>query len=114
LVVEGDPDLLGVAVGNLLQNAWKYTRKTEETEIAVGMKASTDGTIYYVEDNGVGFAQEGADRIFQPFQRLHSQQDFPGTGVGLATVRRIINSHGGRVWAESTPGKGATFYFTLP
>lgn len=114
LRAKGDPVLLRAVLENLIQNSWKFTRRTPEPKIEFG-EAGTDGgrIIFYVRDNGVGFDMKYADRLFRPFQRLHSEEEFPGTGIGLATVQRIIQKHGGRVWTEARVGKGATFYFTL-
>ncbi len=109
-----DEGLLMVVMENLLRNAWKYTSHGEQARIEFGFNDRGAETIYFVRDNGVGFNPRYADRLFRPFQRLHSQEDFPGTGVGLATVERIIARHGGRIWAESEVGRGATFYFTVP
>jgi PAS domain S-box-containing protein len=113
LMVEADPHLMHIVLENLLSNAWKFTSKQEQTAIEFGQKSHTKERIFYVRDNGVGFNMEYADKLFGVFQRLHSVSEFPGTGVGLATVQRIISIHGGRIWAESTEGKGTTFYFTL-
>ncbi len=113
LMVEGDPHLLHIVLGNLLSNAWKFTSKQEQPVIEFGQKAHAKERTFYVRDNGVGFDMAYADKLFGVFQRLHSISEFPGTGVGLATVQRIIAIHGGRIWAESAEGKGATFYFTL-
>jgi signal transduction histidine kinase len=111
---EGDPGMLRVALENLLSNAWKYTSKIVQARVEVGIASTPSGTrAFFVRDNGAGFEMQHAGRLFQPFQRLHAAKDFPGTGVGLATVRRIVHRHGGRIWAESAPGKGAAFYFTL-
>jgi PAS domain S-box-containing protein len=109
----GDERLLHVMFENLLRNAWKFTAKQPKARIEFGV---TDGpaSAYFVRDNGAGFDRAHADKLFGAFQRLHSESEFPGTGVGLATVQRIINRHGGRVWAEGAVGQGATFYFTLP
>lgn len=115
LTVNGDPHLLHVVMTNLLSNAWKFTGKRENARIEICRCASGDGeTVYCVRDNGAGFNIKYADRLFSVFQRLHSDKEFPGTGVGLATVQRIIRKHGGRIWAESSPGEGSAFYFTLP
>jgi len=115
MVAHGDPRLVRVALENLLTNAWKFTSRRERACIEVGQRDDSDstGTVYFVRDNGVGFDPAFADKLFGPFQRLHDAADFPGTGIGLATVRRIVLRHGGRVWAESRPGQGACFYFTL-
>jgi light-regulated signal transduction histidine kinase (bacteriophytochrome) len=113
LMVEGDPHLLHIVLGNLLSNAWKFTSKQQKPVIEFGQKAHVKERTFYVRDNGVGFDMAYADKLFGVFQRLHSISEFPGTGVGLATVQRIIAIHGGRIWAESAEGKGATFYFTL-
>jgi len=114
LPANGDASLLGLALDNLLDNAWKYTAKTEHARIDVGTLERNGETVYCIKDNGAGFDPQYADRLFRPFVRLHSEQEFPGTGIGLATVARIVSRHGGRVWAESALGQGATFFFTLP
>ena len=101
-----------VLLENLLGNAWKFTAKRQGAEIYVDQEPGADGA-FFVRDNGAGFDSSKADRLFQPFQRLHEASEFEGTGIGLATVRRIILRHGGRVWATSAPGQGATFFFTL-
>ena len=113
LEVRGDRGLLEVALRNLMQNAWKYTSKRQQALIEIGSLGTPQGTTYFVRDNGVGFNMKYADQLFAPFRRLHPPEDFPGHGIGLATVRRIIASHGGRIWVEAEPEKGATFYFTL-
>lgn len=113
LAAHGDAGLLGVVLANLLGNAWKYTSKHEHATIAFGSTEVDGGTVFFVRDDGAGFDQRYADRLFVAFQRLHSRSEFEGTGVGLATVRRIVARHGGRVWAEGAPEQGATFYFTL-
>lgn len=114
LVTEGDDHLLRVAMENLIGNAWKYTGKKKDASIAVGAAQPGKGeTVFYVRDNGVGFDMQYADKLFGPFQRLHAAAEFPGTGIGLASVQRIILRHGGRIWAEAEEGKGATFFFTL-
>lgn len=110
---ECDPKLVRIAQENLLNNAWKFTQRTEKPHIEFGRKVIDNQTVFYVSDNGVGFNMNNADKLFQPFQRLHSNSTFPGTGIGLTTVKRIIQRHGGKIWAESEPGNGATFYFTL-
>lgn len=112
--VDADPQLLAIALENLLGNAWKFTGKRARARIEVGTVALPDGQpACFVRDDGAGFDPEFASRLFSPFHRLHRSEDFPGTGVGLATVQRIVHRHGGRVWAESAVGRGATFYFTL-
>ena len=98
---------------NLLHNAWKFTSKTPDACIEIGEQWNQDEHIYFVRDNGAGFDPAYISKLFAPFERLHSSQEFTGSGIGLATVKRIIDRHGGRIWAESEPGKGATFYFTL-
>lgn len=113
VIAEGDPQLLRIVLMNLLENAWKFTQKQPQPHIVFGRRASSAEVVYFVRDNGVGFATDQTDRIFRPFQRLHDKRDFAGTGIGLATVQRIIQRHGGRIWAESAPGAGATLYFTL-
>ncbi|MCM0081661.1 PAS domain S-box protein [Geomonas sp. Red32] len=111
----GDFQLLGIVMENLIQNAWKYTSKVDDPVIEIGSATSADGeTVFYVKDNGTGFDAVRTDDLFKPFRRLHSSQEYPGTGLGLATVRRIISRHNGRIWGEGQTGCGATFYFTLP
>jgi signal transduction histidine kinase len=112
--VFADEGLMEVVLENLLGNAWKYTSKIDSAEIDFGYDEEEDGTVYFVHDNGAGFNPRYADRLFRPFQRLHSQSEFSGTGVGLATAYRIITRHGGRIWARGNIDQGATFYFTLP
>jgi light-regulated signal transduction histidine kinase (bacteriophytochrome) len=109
----GDKNLLGLVLQNLLGNAWKYTGKTAEPRIEMGIVEHNGKQAYFVRDNGVGFDMAYANKLFQPFQRLHNASEFAGTGIGLATVQRIIRRHGGEVWAEGKVGEGATFYFTL-
>jgi light-regulated signal transduction histidine kinase (bacteriophytochrome) len=112
--VNADRTLIRTVLQNLVENAWKYSGKRDGATIEFGATAAEDaGVCCYVRDNGAGFDPAFADKLFQPFQRLHSVSEFPGTGVGLASVRRIIERHGGRVWAEGAVGRGATFYFTL-
>ena len=112
-VAIGDPRLLRVMLDNLLRNAWKYTRKQAQAKIEVGVTRLDGGLTYYVRDNGVGFDMAYVDKLFHPFQRLHSTTEFEGTGVGLASVERIVKRHGGGVWAEGAVDEGATIYFTL-
>jgi signal transduction histidine kinase/CheY-like chemotaxis protein len=115
LFVSGDPGLLRVVLANLLGNAWKFTSKRPAARIELGMQSGAGGNeVYYVRDNGAGFDPNHASRLFAPFSRCHTQQEFPGTGIGLATVQRVIHRHGGQIWAESRLGKGASFLFTLP
>ncbi len=110
---DADPLLLKVVFVNLLSNALKFTRQREKPHIEIGSLRDKDEIIYYVRDNGVGFDMKYAYKLFGVFQRLHSEKEYEGTGVGLATVRRIVNRHGGRIWAEAEVGIGATFYWTL-
>jgi len=114
LVGRGDEGLLRIALENLLGNAWKFTARRNQARIEFGVVAKNGSQAFFVRDNGAGFSMAHAARLFGVFQRLHSVEDFPGTGIGLATVRRIFTRHGGQVWAESEVGKGATFYFSLP
>jgi signal transduction histidine kinase len=113
VTVTADGQLLRIAVENLLANAWKFTGKTPAARIEFGVTNMAGEPTYFVRDNGAGFDMAYADRLFGPFQRLHLSSEFPGTGIGLATVQRIIHRHGGRVWAEGMPGQGATFHFTI-
>jgi PAS domain S-box-containing protein len=108
-----DPGLMRIVFTNLIANAVKYTRPRRPARIEVGSTAIGDRTVLYVRDNGVGFDMQYADKLFGVFQRLHAAQEFEGTGVGLATVRRIVHKHGGEIWAESAPDAGATFYLTI-
>ncbi|MBZ0112721.1 MAG: hypothetical protein K8J08_09680 [Thermoanaerobaculia bacterium] len=122
--VTGDPSLLKILITNLIENAWKYTGSVSPARIEVGVidcnasegqiQESPDSPTYFVRDNGIGFDMVHANKLFTPFQRLHSSRDFPGTGIGLATVQRIVHRHGGRVRAEGKVNDGATFFFTLP
>jgi PAS domain S-box-containing protein len=113
LTTRGDPQLLRALLENLLGNAWKFTDKRQQARIEFGATQNGDKKAYFVRDNGAGFDMTYADKLFGAFQRLHKTTEFPGTGIGLATVQRIINRHGGSVWAEGAVGEGATFYFTL-
>jgi len=114
-MAEGDRSLMKQVFVNLLSNAVKFTGKRALGLIEVASAPGENGGVtYVVRDNGAGFDMEYAGRLFGVFQRLHAREDFEGTGIGLANVRRIINRHGGRIWAESAPGQGATFYFWLP
>lgn len=108
-----DKKLIKFVLTNLIGNAWKFTSKTENPHIEFGELQINGQPSYYVKDNGVGFEMRFKDRLFVPFQRLHSEKEFPGTGIGLAIVDRVIKRHGGKIWAESEVGKGATFYFTI-
>lgn len=114
LMAYGDRNLITLALQNLLDNAWKYTSHNETAYIEFGMTEMNGEQCYYVKDDGAGFDMARAKKLFTPFQRLHRTDDFAGTGIGLATVERIIDRHGGKIWADAAPGKGATFYFTLP
>jgi PAS domain S-box-containing protein len=113
LCVAGDAHLLQVALENLLGNAWKFTTGRAAARIEFGARGTGDQRVYFVRDNGAGFDMAYVDKLFGAFQRLHGADEFPGTGIGLATVKRIITRHGGRIWAEGKPGVGATFQFTL-
>ena len=113
LVVRGDPSLLRAVLDNLLGNAFKFTSRKDHAVIEVGRTEREGEAVYFVRDNGAGFDMAFAKRLFGPFQRLHTDAEFPGTGIGLATVQRIVHRHGGRIWGESKPGEGTTFSFTL-
>lgn len=110
---DADPGLLRIALAHLLDNAWKFTRDTRTPRIEIGIERKLDRAVAFVRDNGVGFDPAYVERLFTPFRRLHSPRDFPGTGIGLAIVQRVIQRHGGTIWAQSSPGAGAIFYFTL-
>ncbi|MDG5813705.1 response regulator [Chitinispirillales bacterium ANBcel5] len=113
LQTTGDPNLIRLALSNLLRNAWKYTAKVEQPLIEFGCICKDRQHIYFVRDNGAGFDMNYAEKLFAPFGRLHSGSEFPGTGIGLAIVKRVINRHNGDVWAQSEENRGATFYFTI-
>jgi light-regulated signal transduction histidine kinase (bacteriophytochrome) len=113
LVAEADSGLVRALLENLLGNAWKFTSKKASARIELGRSAEPGRVVYFVRDDGAGFDMTYAKRLFAPFQRLHSSNDFEGTGIGLATAQRIVRRHGGKIWAEGTPGAGATFFFTL-
>jgi len=114
LAAQGDYQLLRIALENLFENAWKFTRQKDHARIEFGVETQAGRPIHFIRDDGVGFDMAYADKLFTPFRRLHSQEAFPGAGVGLATVQRIIHQHGGLLWAEAAKDQGATFYFTLP
>lgn len=113
IVVQGDRRMLGICLQHLLGNALKYSSKTPDAVVEFGVARSNGKKVYYIRDNGAGFDMAFADKLFEPFCRLHKEEEFEGSGIGLPTVQRIIERHGGRIWGESEPGKGATFYFTL-
>jgi light-regulated signal transduction histidine kinase (bacteriophytochrome) len=113
LTAHGDTHLMTIVLVNLLGNAWKYTSKRSEAQIAFGCKNHASEPIFYVRDNGAGFDMKYVDKLFAPFQRLHRDSEFDGTGVGLVTVQRILLRHGGRIWVEAAVEQGATFFFTL-
>lgn len=114
MTAQADSRLIQVVFENLLGNAWKFTSKTAQAQISVGTTLAEGATVFQVRDNGAGFDMAYVHNLFNPFQRLHKESEFPGTGIGLATIRRVIERHGGRVWADSTIGRGATFSFTIP
>jgi signal transduction histidine kinase len=113
VMVDGDAKLLEVLLVNLLGNAWKFTSGKEQAHIELGTERTDHSTVFYVRDDGAGFDPVYTDRLFTPFQRLHTGEEFPGTGIGLATVKRIVRRHGGKVWAEGAVGSGTTVRFTL-
>jgi light-regulated signal transduction histidine kinase (bacteriophytochrome) len=113
MVALGDPRLLGAALENLIGNAWKFTSRKAVAHIRIGVDRSGSPPIFFVRDDGAGFDMSHASKLFGVFQRLHAQDAFPGTGVGLATVQRIVRRHGGRIWAEGSVDGGASFFFTL-
>ena len=112
--VFGDPFLIRQVWANLISNAIKFSSKKDHPEINIGWEADKNEIVYSISDNGVGFDMQYADKLFSVFQRLHDSAEFEGTGIGLAIVQRIVNRHGGRVWAAGEPDKGAIFYFSLP
>jgi light-regulated signal transduction histidine kinase (bacteriophytochrome) len=113
LLAQGDSRLVAVLFENLLGNAWKFTSKRTGARIEVGSERRDGETVFFVRDNGAGFDMEYATKLFAPFQRLHDATEFEGTGIGLATVHRIVARHSGRIWAEAAPDQGASFFFTL-
>jgi signal transduction histidine kinase len=114
-LARGDAGMLRIVLENLMSNAWKFTGKTADARVQLGIGERAENlTTFFLRDNGAGFDPRYCSNLFSPFQRLHTQEQFPGTGVGLATVRRIINRHGGEIWAEGEVNRGATFYFSLP
>src|SRR5258708_24304482 len=113
LIARGDARLITIVLVNLLLNAWKYTAKRPEARIAFGQEDKGNETVFYVRDNGAGFDMAYADKLFAPFQRLHQNSEFEGTGIGLATAQRSVSRHGGRIWVEAAVDEGATFFFTL-
>jgi signal transduction histidine kinase len=113
VIAEADRGMMRIVLENLLGNAWKFTRDVPHPLVEFGAKLGDEAT-YFVRDNGAGFDMAYVDKLFRPFQRLHEEKDFPGTGIGLATIHRVIDRHGGRVWAKGAIGQGATFFFTLP
>lgn len=114
LTAKCDPQLIRIALTNLFNNAWKYSSKTAKTRIEFGMRLQNGEAAFFLQDNGAGFDMAYANKLFNAFQRLHDISEFPGTGIGLATVQRVVARHGGRAWAEAKVNKGAIFYFTLP
>lgn len=113
IFADADPRLIRIALENLIGNAWKFTAKTPNAAIEFGSSLRNDQTVYFIRDNGAGFDMQYVDRLFTAFQRLHGEREFKGSGIGLATVSRIIRRHHGSIWAEGSPGQGATFFFTL-
>jgi len=113
VIAYADAGMMRALMENLIGNAWKFTRTRAFAEIEVGARFDYGRPVFYVRDNGVGFDMRLRERLFMPFQRLHSASEYPGTGVGLATVQRIVARHGGAIWAESKPGEGACFSFSL-
>ena len=113
-MAQGEPNLINQVIMNLLTNAVKYFKPSRTTVIEIGGRTASSENIYYIKDNGIGFDERYAQKIFEVFERLHSADAYEGGGIGLAIVKRIIEAHGGRVWAEGRVNQGATFYFTLP
>jgi light-regulated signal transduction histidine kinase (bacteriophytochrome) len=113
LETRGDPRLLRIALQNLIGNAWKFTSKRPDARIEIGSRQEEGLAAFFVADNGAGFDMKYADKLFGAFQRLHGASEFEGSGIGLATVQRIIHRHGRKIWAEAEAGKGATFLFSL-
>jgi light-regulated signal transduction histidine kinase (bacteriophytochrome) len=113
LSIYADVALMDIVVDNLIDNAWKYTIKNPSARIEFGAMTMDGKTVYFVRDNGIGFDMQYSDKLFGAFQRLVGNDEYPGTGIGLATVSRVIQRHSGRIWAEGEPGKGAIFYFTV-
>ncbi len=113
IMIRGDLNLMKTVMENILDNAWKFSSYNENTEITVGSDIIDDEKIVFVKDNGAGFSMKYSDKMFSVFQRLHSDREFPGTGIGLATVHKILSLHGGRIWAEGEKNNGAAFYFTV-
>jgi light-regulated signal transduction histidine kinase (bacteriophytochrome) len=111
--VHGDRSLMKIALENLLGNAWKFSVKKDVTEIGVGARKIEGETVFFVRDNGIGFDMKYAGKLFGAFQRLHSEREFDGTGIGLAIVQRVMSRHDGKIWVESSPDNGTTFFFTL-
>jgi signal transduction histidine kinase len=110
---KADTDLVKILLGNLIGNAWKFTARCEDATIHIDAALDREQMVFRVKDNGAGFDMQYASRLFNPFQRLHREKDFPGTGIGLSIASRIVARHGGRIWPESEPDHGATFHFTL-
>lgn len=109
-----DPNLMNLVWTNLIENAVKYTRKKAKAVIAIGFRKEESETVYYIQDDGIGFDMKYAQKLFGVFQRMHSSSEFEGSGVGLANVRKIISRHGGKTWAEAVPDEGATIFFSIP
>jgi len=114
LFVHADPGLMNIVLTNLISNAWKYSRTQERAHIQIGLENLNGKEVFFIRDNGVGFDMKYAENLFSPFFRMHSTIDYQGNGIGLATVQRIVHRHGGNIWAEAAPNKGATFYLVLP